>query len=185
MARPPYGHSVDPLPEEERDQIRALHAAGLGRNEIARQLGRSGRTITVVAHDMGLTFDRAATEAATKARMADLAEKRTILAEALTDDALRLTEQLWQPTVVFNIGGKDNTYTEEHVAQPPADAKKNLVAAAGMAIDRSLRLLPAGNDDGTDAARSLVGEIMSGLKAIAREQHDNPVAADEGAGDAP
>ncbi|MEU6342206.1 helix-turn-helix domain-containing protein [Streptomyces sp. NPDC046977] len=177
-----YRDKVDPLPEEERDEIRALHAQGLGRNEIARRLGRSGRTITVVAQDMGLTFDRTATEEATRARVADLAEKRTILAEALTDDALRLTEQLWQPAVVFNIGGKDNKYTEKHVDQPPADAKKNLVAAAGMAIDRSLRLVPPANSDGGDDARSVLGRMMVGLAEVYQQSQ---AAQESEAGDAP
>jgi hypothetical protein len=32
------------------------------------------------------------------------------------------------------------------VPEPPADAKKNLMAAAGMAIDRSLKLCPPESD---------------------------------------
>ena len=79
-----------PVTEEDREQIRALHAEGLGRNEIARRLNRGLRTVSVHAAQMGLSFARAAmTEEATRVRKADLEEKRVILAEALTDDALR------------------------------------------------------------------------------------------------
>lgn len=169
-----------PVTDDERDEIRRLHAQRLGRNEIARRLGRGTRTISVEAERMGLTFDRTATEEATRARMADLAERRAILAEALQGDAERLTEQLWQPAKVFNIGGKDNTYTEKEVPEPPADAKKNLMAAAGMAIDRSLKLVPPQNDGGEEAARGMVGQLLTGLSAVYREQQQS-----EGDGDAP
>ena len=56
-----------PLSDEERQQIRDLHAAGHGCNAIARQLGRDRSTISRAANDMGLTFDRARTRAATAA----------------------------------------------------------------------------------------------------------------------
>lgn len=132
-----------PVTDEEREQIRALHAQGLGRNEIARRLGRGTRTISVHAEAMGLVFDNAEmTETATRVRSADLAEKRTILANALTDDALRLTEQLWQPAKIYNFGGKDNDYNERDVSEPPPDAKRALMLTAAAAIDRSLKLVP-------------------------------------------
>jgi hypothetical protein len=181
----PYGQHVDQLPEDELDKIRAMHAEGLGRNEIARRLSRSGRTITVVCADMGLSFDRTATEEATRARMADLAEKRSILAEALTDDALRLTEQLWQPATVFNIGGKDNVYTDQEVPEPPADAKRALMGAAGMAIDRSLRLVPPAADSGADDARSMLGKLFSGLAEVVREQEAAGPVGEEAEGESP
>ncbi|WP_171052895.1 helix-turn-helix domain-containing protein [Streptomyces marianii] len=178
---------TNPVTDETRADIRRLHAEGCGRNEIARRLVRSPRTISVEAAAMGLTFDRTATEEATRARVADLADKRSILAEALTDDALRLTAQQWLPAKVFNIGGKDNTYTEEDVPEPPALDKKNLMSAAGIAIEKSLRLVPLQDDGGHEAARSMVGQLMTGLAAVYREQQDTEQAPpdDEGDGDAP
>nr|WP_240981171.1 helix-turn-helix domain-containing protein [Streptomyces sp. N502] len=156
--------------DEERAAIRRLHAEGKGRNEISRLIGRSLRTISVQAAKMNLTFDRTATEAATKARIADLAEKRAILAEALTDDALQLTEQLWQPGKVFSFGGKDNIYREKPVEQPPALDKKNLMAAAGIAIEKSLRLVPPETETGEEDARSMLGKMMTGLQQVWNEQ---------------
>jgi hypothetical protein len=132
-----------PVTDDERQTVADLHAQGLGRNEIARAISRGTRTVSVIAAALGLTFDRAEmTEAATRVRQADLAEKRAILADALTDDALRLTEQMWQPSKIYNFGGKDNTYEDKAVDEPPADAKRALMGAAGMAIDRSLKLVP-------------------------------------------
>lgn len=136
-----------PVTEQDIAAIRRLHGEGKGRNEIARTIGKSTRTISVYAERMGLSFSRAQTEEATRARKADLEERRVILAEALQGDAEMLTEQLWQPAKVFNIGGKDNTYTEHEVNEPPADAKKNLMAAAGIAIEKSLKLVPPERED--------------------------------------
>ena len=119
--------------------------------------------------------------------MAQLAERRVALAEDLQADAERLTEQMWQPAVIYNFGGKDNDYNWEQVPEPPADAKKNLMASAGMAIDRSLKLCPPTDDGGAEAARSMVGQLMSGIAAVYREQQaaEEREAADKGDGDAP
>lgn len=136
-----------PVTEADYNEVRRLHAQGLGRNAIAREMGRGPRTVSVIAAELGLAFDRTMTEEATRARKADLEERRVLLAEALQGDAERLTEQLWQRAKVFNIGGKDNTYTDHDVDEPPADAKKNLMAAAGIAIEKSLKLVPPDRED--------------------------------------
>jgi helix-turn-helix protein len=133
--------------EEEREEMRRLHGEGRGRNEIARAIGRSLRTVSVHAADMGLSFDRAMTEEATRVRKIDLEERRVILAEALQGDAERLTEQVWQPTIVYNFGGRENVYREHPVDEPPTDAKKNLIAAAGIAIEKSMKLVPPDRED--------------------------------------
>jgi hypothetical protein len=133
--------------DKEKAEIIRLHGEGLGRNEIARRVGRAQRTISVVCSDAGLEFDVTMTEEATRHRVAQLADRRSMLAEALQDDAERLTEQLWQRAKVFNIGGSGNTYTEHEVDEPPADAKKNLMAAAGIAIEKSLKLVPPERED--------------------------------------
>jgi transposase len=136
-----------PFTDEERSELRRLHADGLSRNEIAREMRRSSRTISVYAAEEHLSFDRTLTEEATRARKADLEERRVILAEALQGDAERLTEELWQPHWVFNFGGKDNTYEKRLLDEPPTDAKKNLMAAAGIAIDKSVKLVPPERED--------------------------------------
>jgi transposase len=127
--------------------VAELHAQGLGRNEIARRINRGSRTVSVIAARLNLTFDRTMTEEATRARKADLEERRAILAEALQSDAEQLTEQLWQPHRVFRIGGAANKYVERQLDEPPADAKKDLMSAAGIAIEKSLKLVPPDRED--------------------------------------
>lgn len=136
----------NPVTDDERRRIREMHAVGFSRNQIARKLGRSHRTITIHANEMGLEFDRHMTEAATAARKADLAERRVLLAEALQGDAEKLTERIWQKYRVFNFGGSDNRYSSKLVDEPPAEAQRNLMQAAATAIDRSLKLCPPETD---------------------------------------
>lgn len=175
-----------PVTDEDYRLVAELHAQRMGRNEIARTIGRAQRTVSVIAAELGLVFDTTMTEEATKHRVAQLAEKRTILADALVDDALKLTEQVWAPAVIYNFGGKDNTYEDREVNEPPALDKKNLMASAGIAIEKSLRLVPPADNSGTDDARSMVGQLITGLTAIHRAQQEAEQATeDEGDGDAP
>ncbi|MBT2505144.1 helix-turn-helix domain-containing protein [Streptomyces sp. ISL-98] len=160
--------------DEDRNQVRALHAQGLGRNEIARQIGRAQRTVSVLAAEMGLVFDVTMTEDATRHRVAQLAEKRTILADALTDDALRLSEQVWQPATIYNFGGKDNTYEARKVPEPPAADKRQLMAAATNAAAQSLRLVPPELEaSGVEAARSMLTGLADGIRLLATTQEDD------------
>ena len=133
--------------DEDKAEIIRLHGLNLGRNEIARQVGRSQRMVSIVCHAAGLEFDVSRTEEATRHRIAQLADRRAMLAEALQDDAERLSAQLWEPAKVFNIGGSANKYTEHEVDEPPADAKKALMASAGIAIEKSLKLVPPERED--------------------------------------
>jgi hypothetical protein len=174
-----------PVTDADYEQVRTLHAQGLGRNDIAREMGRSGQVISRLAAEMGLSFARAGeVAAATEVRRADLAARRILLAEQLQSDAENLRAQMWQPTIVYAFGGKDNTYEQHLLDQAPAADKKALMATAGMALDRSLKLEPIRDDSGADAARSMLGQLMTGLAEVYREQQEAP-PADEGAGDAP
>ncbi|WP_168714673.1 helix-turn-helix domain-containing protein [Streptomyces sp. A0592] len=163
----------NPITDADLAEIRRLHAEGHGRNEIARRLGRNGRVISNHCAAMGLTFDLTGIETATahrtaqaKLRRAELEEKRAILADALTDDALRLSAQLWEPTVVYNFGGKDNTYEQHAVAEPPPADKRALMAAATAASAQALRLVPPETEtEGMAAVDQWLRGMMGGTPA--------------------
>ncbi|MFF1416558.1 helix-turn-helix domain-containing protein [Streptomyces sp. NPDC058280] len=154
----------NPVTDAERERVRQLHAEGKGRNQIAKELGRSGRTISEIASDLGISFARAGeVRAATEVRQADLASMRTELALKLTEDAMRLRERMWQPALVYNIGGKDNDYNDHLMPEAPADVKRALMATAGMAIDRSLKLSPPESDtEGLAAVDAWLKGMMGG-----------------------
>jgi hypothetical protein len=151
----------------ERAEIIRLHGEGHGRNEIARRTRRSQRTVSLICAEEGLVFDISMTEDATRHRIAQLAERRAVLAEALQGDAEHLTELMWQPCTIYNFGGKDNTYAERNVNEPPAAEKRNLMAAANLAIEKSLKLVPPKDDDGTEQ----VGSLLTSLYDKLRDRH--------------
>lgn len=151
------------ITEAQRQQILDLHAAGTSRNDIARQVGVSGSTVTKTVTDAGGTFDRTATTAATEARKADAAALRAQLELDYLEDAQRLRAQLWQPCKAFNFGGKDNTYAETNLTEPVFADKLKIMQASTTATAASLRIEAARADGGLTAARSLVDNLLVGF----------------------
>lgn len=148
---------------EDGPRARALYDQGWSCNRIARELGVSPSTISGWAKREGLSFDRSKVEAANTAHSIDLAARRGELKALLLEDALRLREQMWQPAVVFNFGGKDNTYEETTLDEPTFTDKKNIMSAVGIAIDRFEKLDARDNDGGVAAATSLLGKLAAEL----------------------
>ena len=167
MSTRPKFSKGGPVTDEERAEIIRLHGERKGRNEIARLTQRSLRTVSLICAEEGLEFDVTLTEEATRHRVAQLAERRAILAEALQADAERLTELMWQPGKIYSFGGRDNTYAEQDVDQPPAADKRNLMAAANVAIEKSLKLVPPRDEDGTEQ----VGSLLTSLYDKLRDRH--------------
>lgn len=129
------------LTEAENKMIRKLHAAGKGRNDIAKELGRSGQTISRAAERLGITFERGPeVAAATAAKVADAKARRAQLQLDLLDDAERLRQQLFAKTTAFNFGGRDNTYNETELNEPTFGDKRNIVQAVSAAISTSIRI---------------------------------------------
>ena len=162
--------------EDRFDELRALHAQGMGRNTIAREMRLSQSCVSRTAEYLGLTFDRSRIEAATKARLADLAERRALLAEDLLGDAEKLRAQMWEPTTVYSFGGKDNTYEDHTFDEAPASEKRALMSTAGMAIDRSLKLVPAEESSNLDGAKSMLGSLGEALARYSREEDEREAA---------
>lgn len=156
--------------DHDREQVQALHAEGLSRNEIARRIGRSGRTVSRIADDLGLDFERGErTKAATEARKQDAKARRAQLALDLLDDAARLREQLWKPATVFNFGGRDNVYEEHELPRPPAADQLKIVQAATIAIGKSLDLDKYDTSSGSEDERGMLLDLRDALRA-ARDQ---------------
>jgi len=145
-----------PIGPEDHDAVRRLHAEGKSRNAIAREIGRSGHTVSKIAAQLGLSFERGEMiRAATEARIIDGRARRAALALALLEDAERLRQQLFAPMTAFNFGGKDNTYEEHEIPEPTLRDKRDLMNAVGIAIDRSVKL----------DAYDKIDESLSGIDA--------------------
>ncbi|MFI0736426.1 helix-turn-helix domain-containing protein [Streptomyces sp. NPDC021225] len=162
-----------PIDDNDRKRVRELHAAGKSRNDIAREINRSPSTVSKIAgsFDPPLKFDRAAeVETATRVRRADLAARRADLAITLHDIAERELAKMTERTLYFEWGGKDHTYAQKWQDEPiPAD-RRTMMATAGAALDRSLKLAPP-RDEAGERSRSVIGRLMDGLARNYAERH--------------
>lgn len=155
-----------PVTDEERATVRELHAEGVSRNEIARRLKRSGKTVSEIAVELGLTFDRAVlTEAATRARVADARERRAALidrayarAEALFD-RLEAAEDSGYKFTATTVKGIE-TARLDHV---PAQDEKALAGAAGQYLAQAARLEALDSGSGHDEDRGILAGIARAL----------------------
>lgn len=121
-----------PLTDDERQRIIELLHAGHSRAAIARQTARSVGTIANVAASIGFRSDQSAalrTQRAREARSAYSAERRAQIAAKATERAMELLEQFDREHLVFSFGGRDNTYAEHTLPEPPVDAKRQMAAA--------------------------------------------------------
>lgn len=168
-----------PITETDRRAVRRHHAAGMTRNAIAKKIKRSPSTVSNIAKDAGLTFDRAAEVAvATAVRKADLDSRRTETAHRLQDVAERELSKMTQPHLYFEWGGSMHTYAERTQPEPTPADRRTMMATAGAALDRSLKLLPQKTDPG-EQGRSVVGELMAGLARDYVARHGGLPAAEE------
>ncbi len=171
-------NQFNPVTEEELAEIRRLHGEGHGRNEISRRIGRGLRTISVHAAKMGLDFDRTATSVATQAKVIDAKARRTAIIEGLYDiaeDDLAYLKQGDEYNLVEVSLGKPVKYT---VPRLPAQDRKALVSSISTATTAAARLEALDSNNGVDDAKSMLGQLATGLTAAYN-------AMNEGAGDAP
>lgn len=166
-----------PVTDQTRADVRRLHAEGHGRNEIARRLERSPRTISVLAEELGLTFDRTATAVATQARVVDARARRIALIERYNAHAHKQLDRL--DRAEHNITevslGKVVKYTAPEL---PTGDVRNLMQASITASNQAAKLEALDTNNGVDDAKSMLGQLAAGLTAA----YD---AMNEGAGDAP
>lgn len=155
-----------PVHPKTRAKVIDLIQQEMPRNQIARECGVSTATVSRIAQSAGLTFDRAQTKAATAARGADLAALRTRLAEKMGLRAERMIDRLDDPYLVYNFGGKDNTYEEHTLERAPVEVERNTVATAGIAFDKLTRIVEK-SDTGLDQAVGVLDTIAEGFAAAA------------------
>ena len=131
------------LTEAQRAEIKALHAAGASRNAIARQTGINNAIVSAFAQENGLKFNTRVTEAATRAKDAENAEKRAQLLAFQLDDALHFRSMMYKPMTIGNFGGRDNTWNEVTLESPPTGDLLRLQQAMNSAIRNVLQLMEA------------------------------------------
>lgn len=156
------------ITDAQKTEVLRLHQLGTTRNEIARTVGISAGSVTNICKNAGRTFDRSATKHATEARQVDLAAARIRLVEKMLDRSERMLDALDGPYLVYNFGGKDNTYEEHTLERPPVEVQRNAVVTAGITFDKLTRIVEK-SSTGTEDALGVLDNLADGLKAVAAQ----------------
>lgn len=146
--------------KQEETKLKQLHEQGLSLNEIARQLHRSSSTIGKYAKQLGLSFARARTKNATKAKQADAASLRADLKLRLLREAQAFMDDLHKPQLVYTFtpSGK---YVEHDVPKPPPADARNLMTSVGIALQRSIELEKV--DQRSETSSTVIDEYLKTL----------------------
>lgn len=162
---------------EDTEKLLELHKLGKSASDIARTTGWSVGTISRRAAREGVTFDRSMMEVPIQANRMDIRVKREQLKEHLISDALKLREQLWEPYMVYNIGGSQNIYTEREMPQPPSADKAKLMNALTAAVSSYDRLEKLDADGGVAEAIGMIDRLRRGIDIAAKEIIKSETAA--------
>jgi predicted transcriptional regulator len=160
-----------------RARARTLFDNGLSCNAIAKTLGFAPSTISRWAKKESLSFDRTKTAIAVRAHTVDLAESRLLLSQKLMVSSHDAVDALDGKFLVYNFGGKDNTYEEHLLDEVPVDVREKIHRLAGVAIDKATRILEKDNG-GLDITVGVLDALAGNLTAAAallRLQDDVPL----------
>lgn len=125
--------------QAEQQQLKNLHAEGLGLKAISRHMKRSASTINKWSKKLGLSYDRSGVEHAVKAHRADAAKLRTELCLRLLQESNEFLDSLHKPQLVYSFAN-NGSYNERLLDKPsPADAR-NIMTSVGIALQRSIEL---------------------------------------------
>jgi DNA invertase Pin-like site-specific DNA recombinase len=95
----------DPIDDETKAKILEVAREGThSRAEIARTFSVSTTTVSRFCFAAGISFDRSATDAATKAKLKDLAAARVVLAGSLLDDVAEARQRLHAAETARDFG---------------------------------------------------------------------------------
>lgn len=137
-----------PTPPDKRAAIiRDVRSGEKSAGRIAREHGVAQSTVTRIAGQEGLTFDRSKTKRATEAAVEDNKALRARTSRRFLDKANELLDQMDEPHLVFNFGGRDNTYNERELERPPTADLRNLIVSAATAFDKHMAADRHDNDD--------------------------------------
>jgi transposase-like protein len=129
------------LPDDVRARVAdAIRAGGTCRG-IAREHAVSTATVRKIAEEFGITgaFSRAKTENATRARVADLADRRARIAEQMLDLADHIAKRA-TAAYTITVATKDDVHTIT-LDEPPLGEVRQAMTAVGIALDKHMALI--------------------------------------------
>lgn len=157
-------------------RVRELRAKGMGRNEIAREMGIGPATASKLARLAGITFDRSATQVAVEARQVDNRARRAAIVARLYGVAERTITRLEadEHELTEVSMGQVVRYTAKQLPGPDVH---RLVGAVNVATAAAVKLEQVDGDASTDRVGSLLGSLFDTLQA---RHGDGAAAAGDG-----
>lgn len=153
------------IPNTKRTQIlNDIKTTNDSARTIAKRHNVSPSTVSTIAKQAGLEdafIGRAQTEAATRARQADLRARRARIREALLEDVERLRERAWSEYSYFEkTAGQPVKVT---LPLPPLGEVRNAYTSIGIAIDKEVSLARVDASQGVESAVSMLGGLAVAL----------------------
>jgi hypothetical protein len=154
-----------PFTSQQDEQLRALHAEGVGCNEIARRMNVTNKDVSLRAKALGLPFDRRQTAVATKARTEEARARRVDIIHRLYDRAEALLARLEADsfTTLVPCGPGEQEPRDLHFV-PPSD-ERYLASAMTAHLASALKLEQHDADRARDT--ELAAQAIGLGKAIA------------------
>ena len=142
------GGGRQPVDTKTRAKVRKLARAGKSRNETARLCGVSTSTVSKICAEAKppITFNRAATKAATEARVIDLKAQRAEISEKAVAEVFRLFGLLTSAHEVIHWD-KDGRIHRASIKRPTSGDVKNYITSIGILTDKHLAILKNDSDD--------------------------------------
>lgn len=142
------------MDDEKRTAILTGIKAGGTCRGIAREHKVSPDTVRRIAAEGGIEqpFARTNTKNATEAKKADNAALRATTSRRFLEECNRFLDDLHKPHLVWNFGGKDNTFNSKELPAPSTADKRNLIVSAATAIDKHLVIEKHDNSGESHAA---------------------------------
>lgn len=162
-----------PLTDAERETILARHASGLSCRQIAKEVGRSHTVCARIVRESGAKTDTAQTAAATATRMRRVTAGKLDRIEALLAEAEELRRGMWEPVTETMNTPHGPMFIER---EPTAREIKTTIDAVTKILETVEKLWTTLPTDETAEQRSLMGNLMAGIKAV-RAQLDDPKGA--------
>lgn len=161
-----------PWTDDEDDQLRDLAETGTSISKMAKAISRHPSSVKRRLDTLGIHGDRTQTAAATQAKVIDARARRAALELQLLEDAEKLREQVWKPHTYFDWGGKDHDFDTHEVPEPTPTDKLKLMQAAGIGIDRSLKISVHDADTGVTEAVGALDQIADALALASKDLPD-------------
>lgn len=155
--------------DADEEVLKRLYAQGRSAHSIAQELGRSKGTISHYSKLLGLSWDRERSAAASSANHLDAKSRRALLRLNLLADVERLRQQVWQPAIVYNFGGKDNTYEERTLDRPPVQDQLKLMQSVSTGVSTIERLEKMDADEGIEAVVGMLDNIAAAITKAAED----------------